>query len=62
METLNYWFAFLAVCAALIFREASKVKRENNKPVARLLRRLYDAFASRKDKKGADAGKRGGGV
>lgn len=58
METLNYWFAFFAVCAALIFWEASKVKRENNKPVARLLRRLYEAFASRSDKKGADSEKR----
>lgn len=57
METLNYWFAFLAVCAALIFREASKVKCENNKPVARLLRRLYDALSSRGKQEGADAKK-----
>lgn len=60
METLNYWFAFLAVCAALIFREASKVKRENNKPVARLLRRFYDALSSRGKQK--DSEKRGDGA
>lgn len=60
MEALNYWFAFFAVCGGLVFWEASKVKRENNKPVARLLRRLYDALSSRGE--GGDAEKRGDGV
>lgn len=37
MLDVNYWFAFVLVCALLLFREGAEA-RDNGKPVARFLR------------------------
>lgn len=55
-----YWFVFTAVLFSLLVREGKRTT--SDKPVSRLLRRLYEFGSRNRKQEGADVEKRGGGA